>query len=538
MMNLVKAFNRIAENKYKPFLFFLIIGLFIYGVALQGPFIWDDIGLIVKNESIQSLGNVTQWFTENFADNETSQSKLYRPIASFFYALIFSISGFNPLGYHLFNLLIHVCNTYLVFGIFKKLGFAPLGGFFAALIFLVHPTNTEAVAHIAGLPDVLSATIVFGGISILLSKIRNANAMALTCALFILGLLIKESTIILAPLAFFVTIFMWKEFSREEKAKAKHLVIALVCLAVLFYIARVFIFNSGDTFNLHVAENVYTESMRLRIITFISILWEYTKLIFFPVDLYFEKPFIAYASLAGGKGIFGLLVLAVGIPMAISSFFRSKQFFLGFTWFFAALAPVSGIIAVNSVYAERWLYIPIISVLLFIPVLFETFESKKAQSTTIIILLIITILLGARSFERNTEWANEDAFYQNELTYNQTSGRLYNEIGQIYFQRADFEQAIIYFEQGVDADIHGLLPEVNYNLASAYLQTKNLDAAINQYFLSLEKRPNFLPAHIAMYNVGIAIHNEKIEQKFLEFIQRIEMGGSVDFETEIAPVAD
>src|SRR5262249_36895387 len=88
-----------------------------------------------------------------------------RPILMLSYWLNFAWSGFAPFSYHLFNILVHTANAFLVFVVVYRLfairhaeGATRFAfSIFAAFLFLCHPLQTEAVSYIAGRSESLGA---------------------------------------------------------------------------------------------------------------------------------------------------------------------------------------------------------------------------------------------------------------------------------------------------------------------------------------------------------------------------------------------
>lgn len=71
-------------------------------------------------------------------------------------ALVFGESWL-PVFAHGLNLLVHVVNSTLVFGVLRKIGMASVGAIVGALIFNLHPVQTEPVVWATGLKDLLAA---------------------------------------------------------------------------------------------------------------------------------------------------------------------------------------------------------------------------------------------------------------------------------------------------------------------------------------------------------------------------------------------
>jgi|GEM_PF-5700304 len=152
----------------------------------------------------------------------------YRPLVTFTYYLNFQALGFSEmpkpgtpeydqlkLMFHGTNWLIHFATVLLVFTVglmlLRRHGRLSIAvclvvAFIAAAIFAVHPAQTESVTNIVGRADLLALFFVLAGM-VFHIRARDSRGfgawlwMLGTAAALLLGLLAKESTIILVPLA-------------------------------------------------------------------------------------------------------------------------------------------------------------------------------------------------------------------------------------------------------------------------------------------------------------------------------------------------
>ena len=138
----------------------IVIGfsaLVIYSNIYNNPFVFDDGSHIVENSTIRDLSNYL------------SPVKLLEPraIVDFTFALNYRFGELNVFGYHLVNILIHILNGFLVYilvsAVLKQrsgcssassalISDSPdvsirIMSLFAALIFVVHPIQTQAVTY-------------------------------------------------------------------------------------------------------------------------------------------------------------------------------------------------------------------------------------------------------------------------------------------------------------------------------------------------------------------------------------------------------
>jgi len=147
-LNLKKKFN--IHSGFLPLILTCLLGVVIYSNTFQSPFVFDDTGNIVNNPAIKNisdLGSIWKFSSMRFITNTSLAVNYY------FHQL-------DLFGYHLVNLIIHICAALmvrqLVLLIFstpemvdKKI--APYGrwlALFSGLLFVVHPVQTEGVTYI------------------------------------------------------------------------------------------------------------------------------------------------------------------------------------------------------------------------------------------------------------------------------------------------------------------------------------------------------------------------------------------------------
>ena len=111
--------------------------------ALWNGFVFDDHVHVLDNILVRSLTNLPSLVWD------------YRPLRDVSYAFDFAIFGDRPFGFHLTNILIHAANTVLVFLLIRRITDDLFVSCLSALLFAVHPIQTDSVAYISGRRDVL-----------------------------------------------------------------------------------------------------------------------------------------------------------------------------------------------------------------------------------------------------------------------------------------------------------------------------------------------------------------------------------------------
>ena len=445
------------------------------------------------------------------------------------YASIYGVFGLNEVAYHVFLILLHAINTFLVFTLLQKLKFSRVASLLAALVFLIHPAQTTSISYIAGVPDVLSPFFILLGLTFFMNKKAVYLTGAVLC--FILAILTKELGIILFGLTALIAIYNWKNYKTSERKSKIIFFIILAALTAIYFWLRINYLNSGEL-SLNRIQNIYTESLLVRIMTFIATIWDYAVLTFAPVTLYFDRVSFHHETLLTFRGIFGLTVTIGGLIWSYISFKKNKKFFLGFLWFFISLGPVSGLIPANAIYRENWLYVPLIGIGILLAMSFDQMKTKKAKSIFLTTLIVAMLLLGTRTIYRNAEWADAHAFFENEIENNKHFPRIYNAYARLHFKEENYEKAIEIFEEGISitAPDNQLLIKMRNDLASAYVITENYNKAISNYLRIFDLEPNYIKSHEELAKLfAIGKHPER-SAKFTEFAERIKNGGAVTFE--------
>ena len=179
----------------RPFFFVLaaIVPLLLYARTVTFDFVRaDDLDLIAGNQAfLADLSNIPRAFARSYFEVEgdlIQQKTYYRPVAIVSLMIDAARGGADPAAYHLTNIVLHAAVTCLLLWLAIAWGASPPAALAAALVFAVHPVNTQAVAWIAGRNDLLLA--LFGLLSLIAWTKR---AMALHTIAFALAVFSKET---------------------------------------------------------------------------------------------------------------------------------------------------------------------------------------------------------------------------------------------------------------------------------------------------------------------------------------------------------
>ncbi len=132
----------------------------VYCRALDAPFIFDDLFSITENPSITRLWPLIGDSQHPGPLNPTKDLPTAgRPLVNLSLAVNYHFGQLNPVGYHVFNVVVHLLSAILVMAIVRRTlqldyfegRFDDVNGplaFLAALLWAVHPLQTEAVVYV------------------------------------------------------------------------------------------------------------------------------------------------------------------------------------------------------------------------------------------------------------------------------------------------------------------------------------------------------------------------------------------------------
>lgn len=472
-------------------LLLFIIGFSIYANSLHNEFIWDDEHLIIKNRYIKDFSYVPRILTENQGAGAFLKDNFYRPIQLLLYSFVYIFSGLNPFGYHLLNIFLHIMNSIFIYFIFKELIDKKVS-FIASLLFVVHPVHTEAVTYISGTADPLSVFFALGSV---LLYIKNRYVPSLI--LFGLALFSKE-TMIVFPLLFIAIDIYRKKFNYLHKY------VPFFIISISYFILRLTVLNFGNILNFYEEENIYTANISYRIMTFFAALATYYKLLVLPLDLHMERSILVYTSLLDPIVFWSMIFFFFLILKAKESIKKEPILFLSVSWFFISFIPVSGVVPINALILEHWLYLPSIGAFVF-----AAYSLSKIKNQKIFLVLILSALIffSIITVLRNFDWKDPITFYTQTLRYAPDSARVHNNLAMAYSEKNMSSLAIQEYKKAIK--LSDIYPQTHYNLGNEYLKLGHLDKAIKEYEKALEIDPDFFYAHKALFEIYSSIDNEK-----------------------------
>jgi tetratricopeptide (TPR) repeat protein len=392
--------------------------LMVYGNNWHAAFVLDDVPWILNNPNIHTLWPVWKPFLS------TS-----RPVVQWSLALNYAIGGLNVAGYHLVNDLIHALTALVLFGVARRtlrteklatvFGDAADGvGFAVALLWALHPLDTESVTYViqrseslAGLFGVLTLYCVVRGATSERAA-RWSFVAVLACALAVGS---KPAALIVPVL---VLAYDWTFLALTgSKLWRKHWRL-YYGLAASWLLAAVFLFAGKREWM--GSAGVLSGSRAITWLDYAKlqpgVILHYLRLSLWPdsLCLLYGRPQSPTELLLWVQcGVMAVLLIITAWLLAR----KSAVGFLG-AWFFVALAPTSSVIPLLHPVFEHRMYLPLMAVVaVIVCVGYTTIRRLPMTSGTrkwldMGMLIVAGLALGTATVRRNADYRTEVSIWR------------------------------------------------------------------------------------------------------------------------------
>lgn len=516
----------------------LVIGLIAYIPSWNNQFVWDDEQFIYKNVHVLNF-DLAAIFSSSTTSGAGIESNYFRPLTSLSFAINHALFGLEPLGFHLTNTALHLgAGVFLFLLMLELLGSKRFLGpprrvaFLLSLFFLINPLQTEAVTYINSRGDsfyallammgLLSFTLSFRQKPLLVSwretQFKLHSGFLLIISLLLYGATILAKEIGLATLGLYWLIALLKLFEtggtfkeRFEKLRPQFEALgALVFIAICYLFLRGTVWNFANSFNFYDDDNLYANSLLVRLLTFSKIFFVYLKLLFVPYPLHMERSLELVTSLVNPYTPAFLMVQLLILWSAFLEWRQRQSVWLlfGWGWFISMLLPVSGIIPINGLLYEHWLYLPQVGFWLSLAVLISLYLPSRLLSKlkTIAAILLCAVMVAwlLLTWRQHYLWQDPIRFYTHTLNHAQ-SARLYNNLGMALSEAGRFEEAVAAYEDALN--INPFYPQIHHNLGNLFQELGQDETAITHYEKALEIQPDFFYSVGPLYQLYLETNN-------------------------------
>ncbi|HEX4273732.1 MAG TPA: tetratricopeptide repeat protein [Bryobacteraceae bacterium] len=528
------------EKAPRDHLLFLSIGLilvvigwlFAWSNHFANSFHFDDVPVIVANDSVHHLSNIPRFFTIPRISSLEKDSAVYRPLLSTWFALDYRFWGANAFAFESENFIWFTAQLLVMFALLRRIpGINNPGAGFGTLLFGLHPVIADTVNYPLQRGTMMGAFGVTAGLLIwsiwpwglpqtLPLKLKRVpehgwdeylrkNFKRLDSRYLgiihapvelhlwpvALALLCDPATAVFAPiLVVYILLF-------EKKRKLRHAIPAGVLCIGYWIFQRVFTWNLGEFSRTPATNYVFSQPW---------VALRYLFHFFVPAHLTVDTGFTAFdhiwnpLAIAGFFGIAGLMGLAVFIRRKAE--WKATSF--GIWWFLIALVP-DAITPHHAVEADWRMFLPFAGLTVAVAnaasqaVVALTRRAEESPQTPYprvyisitagAVALALLALLGWGTFERNTVWASESTLWRDASEANPSNGRALMRYGVIGLSDRDPRPA---FERiRAAALVSPGDPIIEMNLGRAYERLSQLKEAEVQFRQATADGPAWSPAY-------------------------------------------
>jgi protein O-mannosyl-transferase len=485
----------------------------VYRPTWHGGFIWDDDRYVTNNYLLTAPDGLRRiWFSLDAPSQ-------YFPLTYTVLRLERSWWDLHPTGYHWTNILLHLANAFLVWGLLARLKIP--GAWLASAVFALHPIQVESVAWISELKNVLMGFFflltLLTWIEYVEAKREHRRILYVAALVFYLLALSAKATACTLPAALLLILWLKKK-SISRRALLE--ITPFVALAVGIGLVAVWWekYHQG-------ARMLVSLGPVERLLVASRAIWFYLGKIFWPAKLTFIYPQwridttnpITYSWLIA-------LVAAVAIILYGRRFF-SRSVEMAALFFVTTLSPLLGFITLYTFrytfVADHYQYLASIGpIALASGGLMTLSRSRKSlQWPVVASCFAILAFLSLLTWRQSATYRDVETLWRTTIAKNPDCWMAYNNLGVVQFEKGNIEGAIEKYQESLR--LHSDYPEAHYNLGSALLQRGDADEAIRQCEEALRIQPNEPDAHIVLGNAFMA--KQDVDRAIANYVQALHL---------------
>jgi protein O-mannosyl-transferase len=523
----------------------------------------DDPLYVSSNAHVQkglSLGGLAWAFATGHGGN-------WHPLTWFSHMLDAQLFGPGPAGPHLVNLLFHVANTLLLFGLLRRLTGAAWRSALVAALFALHPLHVESVAWISERKDVLSgffflltlwtygkyvtgaqgrAAKIAAQVPEPTSNIQHPTSNAqgrglarsqgilhlpasicylLSLVLFALGLMSKP---MLVTVPFVLLLLDYWPLGRMQKAEGEgqrdvsrityHVSRFLPLLVEKFPFFLLSAISCVVTFIVQkkggAVQSLSQMALRPRLENTPVAYARYLGKMLWPADL--ATP---YARAEHWPLIQVLLAVGLLIGLSIGAVWLSRRWRFvgtGWFWFVGMLVPVIGLVQVGEQsMADRYTYLPLIG--LFIILVWGAAAACERWHLPQVVCLggagLVLVACAVQARRQVDTWRDSEVLYKHNLAVTRNNWLAAYNLGWWLDEQKRFDEAVFYYRKAFEMEPRN--PDPLNNIGVALVAKKQYAEAIPYFERALKAEPGFVEAH---NNIGKALEElGKLDEAISEY---------------------
>lgn len=532
---MIQGMRTQGKHWFPAILLVLATGIVVYSNTFQVPFVLDDNRAIARNDVIWSLDNFGSGY--NFLPN--------RYVAYLTFALNYHFGGLDLPGYHAVNLAIHLACALLVFALLLMTFLTPFfrvrGGnsdldldsgqsststfssprafipLFAALLFVAHPVQTQAVTYVV--QRITSLATMFYLLSVVLyvaarlrleargtrheekgtsheSRVTSHGFLFLFAGSVFSAILAMKTKEIAFTLPLAILLYEACFFRGPWKRR----LLCLLPLLATLPIVPMTVLDVGGTSSdiqpsagqagLSLGDQLRADSSVSRLdylFTQFRVIVTYLRLLVLPVNQNLDYDYPVYTTFFTPPVFLSFLLLTALFALALYLWFSSsleprasRLISFGILWFFLTLAVESSLIPIDDVIMEHRLYLPVFGAVTAFAAAFwlvaERLTGVAGGRLLVSVAALLALGLGLATWQRNQVWGDSVRLWQDVAAKSPNKRRALNNLGVALTDAGRPSEAIETLSRAMA--LKPLSLNVYNNLGKAYIMNGQSEAAL------------------------------------------------------------
>lgn len=454
------------KSEYIILVIILLVTTFVYLNHFDNPFFFDDTHTISENESIQTLGNWTHFFTNADTFSSLPANRAYRPMITLMNAIDYSIAGglkSNYYHYHIFFwylvliTFVYIFSRHIYTLSIPKNKWIGITALFATAFFALHTANAETVNYICARSDSFSTLCILSSLILYINPFGRKWYLYLVT--MIIGIWTKQTGVMFFPiLCAYILLFEEQEilenFNKDTLNKIIRLLKKTAPTAIIA--TSLFVFNqyyltpkSTDSTNYMVTRFEY-------ISTQMFVILHYLGNFVFPINLSADPDLAIIKPWYNLKILSGLLINLGLVFLMIKTAFKKdlRPISFGIAWFFIALLPTT-LNPLFQIANDHRMFFPFIGLFIaFSWGLLITIEKysllEKYKNHIISVLSIFLMSHAYGTIQRNKVWDSAESLWLDVVVKSPNNGRGLMNYGLTHMAKGNYEVALDYFNRALE----------------------------------------------------------------------------------------
>jgi len=502
----------------------VVAGALTFSNSLAGPFIWDDLTSIQQNQTLRRVWPLSAALSP---PRETPVGG--RPLVNLSFAINYAIGGLDVSGYHVGNIAIHVACALILFGLVRRTLLGPrlrdrFGGsadtvaLVSALVWMVHPLQTEAVDYVTQRTESMMGLFWLLTLYCAMRARHSARATrwlaasVLACAL---GMACKES-MATAPLIVLLYdgIFEFDSFRQAIQARWRlYAALAVTWLELAALISSLPRSTVGTSSGVGVWTYLLNQC---------EMIVQYLRLTLWPKALVLDYGLPRTLAI---RDVLPQAVVVVSLLLATAvALVRWRKVGFLCAAFFLTLAPTTSIIPIASeVGAERRMYLPLAALAVLIVLAgWSAWDRLGGHRPRLVAMVAAGFVaaLATRTIYRNAEYASPLALWRT-VVERRPNGRARSALASELIAAGSHDEAMINLREAVRD-----YPAARFELGTELYGEGKLDEAIAE-LRQFTAQPRFATVIPAEELIGRALVAQgKLPEAAAQFRRVLEMNPS------------